>query len=110
MSTEHEALRFMVTCPAWEGLYKARCAEQMKYLMARLLEPSQKRKDDEPDDYLRGQIEALKWSITWPEHELREQEVRNQEEEKQRQGLDTYETVAEYGMRTGIDYQEVESG
>lgn len=62
----------MVNCQAWGPLYKAKLAERCKELMARLLDPSEARKLKEPDDYIRGQIRALRWAAEWPEQEVKE--------------------------------------
>jgi hypothetical protein len=40
MRPEHEQLGFMLMCPAWDGLYKARIAEKAKEFNALLLDPT----------------------------------------------------------------------
>jgi len=55
---------------AWEGLYKAKIVEEVRGLYAQLVNPSQARKDAVPDDFIRGQIQALKWAIEWPDQEM----------------------------------------
>lgn len=70
LSAEHRALAFLLSCPAWEGLYKAKIAEEVKTMYALLLNPSRTRKAGQPDDYIRGYISALQWAVTWPDQEL----------------------------------------
>jgi hypothetical protein len=77
---EHEQLGFMLMCPAWDGLYKARIAEKVREYYALLLEPSSKTRDAFPDDYLRGAIAALKWAIEWPDQEMNAAAILAQEE------------------------------
>lgn len=86
LSPEHMALAFMMNCPAWEGLYKARVAEQVRTMYSRLLDPSSARQGYQPDDFLRGYIAALQWAVTWPEQELdlaTQRMMQQQVEEKQ---------------------------
>ena len=70
ISREHHALAFLCHAPAWEGLYKARVAEQVSAMYNLLLNPSRSRKEAQPDDFIRGYIAALRWAVTWPETEL----------------------------------------
>lgn len=70
LSPEHEALSFLLLAPAWEGLYKKRISEQVKACYDRLIVPSRDRKDQYPDDYIRGYVAALRWAIGWPEAEM----------------------------------------
>ena len=82
LSREHEALGFLLMCPAWEGLYKARLAEKVSEFYRMLLEPSTSdAKKDHPDDYLRGYIAALKWAIEWPDREMNAAVIASQEDE-----------------------------
>jgi hypothetical protein len=48
---------------------------------ALLKDPSRARKDKLPDDYLRGQIEALEWCLSWPKATA-EQRMSLEDEEK----------------------------
>lgn len=72
--------------PAWEALYKPKITEEVKLLYQQILDPSQKRKDSRPDDYLRGMIAGLRFAIEWPEQEMELAAARlrqEQEDEKQ---------------------------
>lgn len=89
MRPEHEQLGFMLMCPAWEGLYKARIAEKVKEYYALLLEPSSKTRGDFPDDYLRGAIAALKWAIEWPDQEMNAAAILAHEEARDVAGSET---------------------
>jgi hypothetical protein len=70
MSPEDEQLAYLIRSPAWEGLYKARTLEQVRHIYEDLLDPSRARQDKRSDDFLRGQITALKWALSWPEQEV----------------------------------------
>lgn len=81
LTDEHRALGFMLMCPAWEALYKARIAERVSEYYKLLLEPSTTNtKKEFPDDYLRGSIAALKWAIEWPDRELNAAVIASQED------------------------------
>lgn len=81
LSDEHNALGFMLMCPAWNGLYKARIAEKVKEFYALILDPDAKVRGTYPDDYIRGYIAALKWAVEWPDQELNAAVVAAQEVE-----------------------------
>lgn len=84
LSREHEQLAYLLLSPAWEALYKARVAQEVKVLYQQLLDPSQKRKDKQPDDFIRGMIAGLRFAIEWPEQEmeLAAQQVRDEAEQE----------------------------
>lgn len=52
-----------------------------KVYYEQLLDPSQTRQSQMSDDFIRGQIQALKWVITYPEEELKAYRAAEQEEE-----------------------------
>lgn len=56
--------------------------EKAKTAYAQLLVPTHRRKADEPDDYLRGMIAALKWVVEYPEHEMDEAAREELEQER----------------------------
>ena len=102
MDAEHEALAFMVTCPAWEGLYKPFIAERVRGLMKGL-------ENDgitvQQVHSALGQIKALRWAVTWPEQEVdqaREEEARQQEEKVAANRTDP---IVMYGHSLGADHQ-----
>ena len=70
LSDEHRALGYLLTCPGWEGIYKARLAEQAQIWNRQLIDRSTARKAQFPDDFLAGAIYALQWAVTWPDMEL----------------------------------------
>jgi hypothetical protein len=81
ISREHRELSFMLMCPAWSGLYKAKIAERVTEYYRLLLEPSTTdTKKEYPDDYLRGAIAALKWAIEWPDRELNAAVIASQDD------------------------------
>lgn len=83
ISPEHRELSFMLMCPAWNGLYKARIAQRVSEYYRLLLEPSTTdTKKEYPDDYLRGSIAALKWAIEWPDLELNAAVIDSQQEDE----------------------------
>lgn len=102
MDAEHDALAFMVDCPAWEGLYKASVAERVKGLYKSL------ERDgitlQQVHDAL-GQIKALRWAITWPELEIDQarEEDRRVDEEKVAENLTN--VIVMYGHSLGADHQ-----
>jgi hypothetical protein len=84
IDARHKDLGFLLMSNAWNEVMKPEVARRVKGLYAQLIDPSTKRKDRLPDDFIRGQIEALKWMLEWPEKEmqlvsgmLREQEEMN---------------------------------
>lgn len=70
LSDEHKALGYMLQTPGWNGLYMGKMLEEARILNARLLDPSQKRKDSQSDDFLRGAIFAIKRALEWPDEEM----------------------------------------
>jgi hypothetical protein len=80
-------------------------AEKVKMYYMDLLEPSTVRKDKMPDDYLRGQIAALKWLIEWPEKELEEAQINEQQEQEMLDNSARYMHIAKYGYGLGNDSQ-----
>lgn len=82
MRPEHDALGFMLMCPAWEAIYKARIVEKVREYYALLLEPSSKAREGYPDDYLRGAIASLKWAVEWPDQEMNAAAILAHEEAK----------------------------
>jgi hypothetical protein len=70
LSDEHKALGYLLTCPAWDSIYKARLAEQAQIYNRQLIDRSTTRKNTYPDDFLAGAIYALNWAVTWPDQEL----------------------------------------
>lgn len=63
----HRYLGYLLMSPGWNEIFKPKIAERAKVLYDRLIDPSAKRKDNLPDDYIRGQIATLKWILEWPE-------------------------------------------
>lgn len=80
MRDEHRALAFLLMCPAWDAIYKARIAEKAKEMNAILLDPRAEVRNAYPDDYIRGFISALKWAIEWPDQEMNAAALLAQEE------------------------------
>lgn len=70
LSEEHQALSHLLLHPAWEGIIKKGIAERVNSYYTQLIDPSVKRKDATPDDFIRGYIAALKWVVSWPEEEM----------------------------------------
>lgn len=66
----HEALSRLLMNPAWEGVIKSRINLMVKALYNQIIDPSQSRKDRASDDYIRGQLAALKWVVTFPDEEM----------------------------------------
>lgn len=86
ISDEHRALGWMLQSEGWIGVVRPVIAERVRALYAKLLDPSKKRKEGMPDDFIRGEIAALKWMIEWPEQamsrvaaQMREQDILNAE-------------------------------
>lgn len=69
MNEEHEALGFMIGTQGWQ-LYLARMNEEKEVCIKGLLDPSQTRKDTRSDDFLRGFVQGLRFSVRWPVEEV----------------------------------------
>lgn len=54
----------------WTDVLRPAVAEKVKTLYAKLIDPSEKRKENLPDDFIRGEIASLKWILEWPEKEM----------------------------------------
>ena len=104
MTDEHKALNFTISSPGWL-LYLQRSGERQKDYMAKLLDPAKQRGELMPDDYIRGYIQALIWSATWPRQEVEAAMVEDQEEQKLIESERKYDHIAEYGYSLGIDSQ-----
>jgi len=83
LSDEHRHLAGMLQSYGWESVMKVIIAEKVKGLYVRLLDPTKKRKEEVPDDFIRGEIAALKWIIEWPEKEMAQVARRIREAEEQ---------------------------
>jgi len=70
LSDEDKALGYLLTCPAWDSVYKATLAQQAQIWNRQLLDRSASRKNSYPDDFLAGAIYALKWAVEWPDQKL----------------------------------------
>lgn len=49
------------------GVLKKRLTIRVDAIKESLLRPTEQRRAKLPDDYLRGQAEALEWVLSWPE-------------------------------------------
>lgn len=70
LSDYHRWLGYLLMSPAWNEIFKPKVAERGKILYDKLIDPKASRKENLPDDYIRGQIAALKWMMEWPEKEM----------------------------------------
>lgn len=100
LDAEHEALAFMVSCPAWNDLYKKGAAERVKALYKAL--EAEGISLEKVYDIL-GQVKAIRWMVTWPENEVDMARIEEQEEEKiAEKGTDARVL---YGHSLGADHQ-----
>ena len=97
ISREHELLNDLIRSPAWEGLLKPIIAEKVAIYYKRLLDPAGSRKDLIPDDFIRGQIEALRWVVTYPQMEI--DEARRIDEEEEAAAKEAANVVPLFGGR-----------
>lgn len=81
----HQDLGWLLMSTGWNDVMKPAVVERAKSLTSRLLDPSAQRKDRLPDDYIRGQIAALRWLIEWPEKEMQQAAVAMNAAEEMRQ-------------------------
>jgi len=70
LSPEHDQLSHLLLSPAWDGIIKAAVNQRVKMMYDQLVDPSKKRKERLPDDYIRGFIGACRWMLTFPEEEM----------------------------------------
>lgn len=66
----HRYLGYLLMSPAWNEVFKPQIAERAKSLYEKLIDPKTSRKENLPDDFIRGQIVALKWILEWPEKKM----------------------------------------
>lgn len=66
----HAQLGWLLMSQGWMAVMRPAITERAKVLTARLLDPTAGRKDRIPDDFIRGQVAALRWLIEWPEKEM----------------------------------------
>jgi len=67
---EHQVLEHLLGHDGWL-LVRARMLDIVRLYYEQLLNPSAKRKDMVPDDFIRGAIAALREVIEWPESEVK---------------------------------------
>ena len=80
----------------WEAICE-RAEQRTTAWHKALLDPSRERKDKFPDDYLRGQIEALEWFIAFPSSLERSDDQANEEERAQRRKRESADLIARLG-------------
>lgn len=66
MEEEEQALRWLITSPSWNEVVRPKIEERMVILYNKLIDPTQKRKEEVSDDYIRGQIAVIRWLVAWP--------------------------------------------
>jgi len=74
-------LQQTIGSPGWNETLVPLISQRAKMLYDQLLEPSKTRQDKLPDDFIRGQIAALRWVVSGP-RELVEAAVRASSEEE----------------------------
>lgn len=84
LSDRHRYLGYLLMSPGWKEVILPTIGERAKMLYDKLIDPKESRKENLPDDFIRGQIAVLKWIIEWPEKEMQlaaqqmaEQEIMN---------------------------------
>ena len=66
----YQLVSSLSTHEGWTKIAIPIISNRVKTLYTRLIDPSERRKEALPDDYIRGQIAALKWMIEWPDKQL----------------------------------------
>lgn len=81
---KHRNLAHLLLSLGWNDVFKPVALQRIKTLYDRLLDPQGSRKDKLPDDFVRGQIAALRWALEWPEKEMAivAQALREREEDE----------------------------
>lgn len=63
---EYRTLLWFVDSPVWKSILRPAFETRLAALYVKLLDPSTKRKEMVPDDYIRGQLAVVQWLLTWP--------------------------------------------
>lgn len=98
MMTRREILAILALegTPGWVALV-SRAEVRLTTMRKAMMDPSKERQEKLPDDYLRGQIEALEWLITLPQDVEREDERATDEERERRRHRDSADLIARVG-------------
>lgn len=78
-----ENLRHLLAHRAWTEFFVPTLKQSRDAAIAQLLDPSVERKQDYPDDFLRGQISMLEWLLTHPQTLLQEQDAKNAKDQEE---------------------------
>lgn len=93
-------MAMMLESSSWKQ-YKERNQERIDKYKKELLNPSAGRKDKWPDDYLRGYIEAIEWSLAWPYSIVEQHQITAEEDAEDRRRQDINDRKARLGSYPG---------
>ena len=66
LEEELQFLDWFLTSPAWNNVIIPELKKRMELLYNKLIDPTKKRKEETSDDFIRGQIAAVRWMVAWP--------------------------------------------
>ncbi len=106
-----EALRILTNSEAWETFFKPSLEAMKEEWLQKLMDPSEDRKKEFPDDYVRGAWATIDVFLSAPGVLIAEADARREREEVQRQETENLDLRLNTGhvgpmIDTEIDSQE----
>jgi len=92
-----EAIRFVVTSDAWEQFFVPALINMKEDWARKLMDPGQARKDEHPDDYIRGCFATIDVFLGLPKALVEEYDAHNEREAQAQVEADTWERRARTG-------------
>ena len=93
-----EAIRQLVTSDAWEHFFLPSLINMKEEWTVRLMDASAERKDQYPDDYIRGCFATIDVFIRLPKALIEEHDAAIERDDRERQELRGYEARAAAGQ------------
>ena len=92
-----EAVRRLLNDEAWQKFFVPVLAATRGAAIEQLLDPSQKRRADTPDDFLRAQVQVIDAILTVPRTFVDSWDADRAQQQQTSEMQDRYETIAEQG-------------
>ena len=92
-----EAIRILVTSVAWEEFFVPSLQAMKSEWTARLMDPSESRKKEYPDDYIRGCFATIDLFLNAPKVLIDEADAQKEREEAAREDVESLQRRADIG-------------
>lgn len=79
---QHQLVHFLNN-EGWNSVVKPELTRKVKALYEKLLDPKIVRKEELPDDFIRGQIAAFRYVVEWPVKRAQTLDLRKKDKERE---------------------------